>query len=345
MNEILVGDALTKLKELPDECVHCVVTSPPYWGLRDYGVEGQIGLEATPQEYVEKMVGVFREVRRVLRSDGTLWLNIGDSYAGSGRGMNGDGTAGKCGEKQTTNAGAVLDMHDRRVQAGAIGRDWIAPPPGLKCKDLVGIPWRLAFALQADGWWIRSDIIWAKPNPMPESVTDRPTKAHEYLFLLARSERYYYDMMAIREDAEYTPDRPTTGWDMTSGTDHKQKRGRYRNPAPKGSLNGKTSIEAPREEAFRAVVLKRNKRSVWTIATQPYEEAHFSPSPEAIVEPCILAGSPADGVVLDPFMGSGTTALVALKAGRKFVGVELNPKYAAMAERRIAPELNQLRLV
>ncbi len=324
------------------------------------------------------MVEVFREVRRVLRKDGTCWLNLGDSYAGSGRGMNGDGSAGKAGAKQETNAGSNLDFHDKLVESGAIGRYWVAPPPGLKPKDLVGIPWRVAFALQADGWWLRSDIIWSKPNPMPESVTDRPTKAHEYLFLLSKSERYFYDSFAIREgigeasviQAADRDDERLARWDAMEKAEQ--------------TANG------------------RNKRTVWEIATRPYPEAHFATYPEALVLPCIQAGTsewgccsvcgapwkrvitvedaegrlgkgyhdhsddlglgqrgvpPASGapikrttgwqatctheaipsraIVLDPFLGSGTTALVALKAGRDFVGVELNPDYAALAEDRI----------
>ncbi len=359
MNEILVGDALTRLRELPEESIHCVITSPPYWGLRDYGVEGQLGLEATPEEYVAKMVEVFHEVRRVLRPDGTLWLNLGDSYAGSGRGRNSVGSHSHSpSDKQARNHGSVNGrllrpaiparnhgLHTSQVDSDIIGTHWVPPPPGLKCKDMVGIPWRVALALQADGWWLRSDIIWSKPNPMPESVLDRPTKAHEYVFLMTKSERYFYDADAIKEDAEYTPDRPTSGWDMTGGTDHKQKAGRYRNLAGKGSFNGKTAKNPAREEAFRAVVLKRNKRSVWAIATEAYPDAHFATFPTKLVEPCILAGSAEGGIVLDPFMGSGTTGLVAVRARRQFIGIELNPEYADLARRRIAPELAQLRLV
>jgi DNA modification methylase len=252
------------------------------------------------------MVEVFRECRRVLRGDGTLWLNLGDSYASGGRG---GGMDGPDGEKQRSNQGALLGP--KRA------------PDGLKPKDLCGIPWRVAFALQADGWWLRSDIIWAKPNPMPESVTDRPTKAHEYLFLMAKSERYYYDAAAVREDGAGRMDL-----------------GRMKQPEARRNEGGKWANDCGFKDDP-----SRNRRTVWTVATEPYSEAHFATFPTKLIEPCILAGAPADGVVLDPFMGSGTTALVALKAGRKFVGIELNPKYAAMAESRIAPELNQMRLV
>lgn len=336
VNTILVGDAIERLRELPDECVNTVVTSPPYWGLRDYGVAGQIGLEATPGEYVAKIVSVFREVRRVMRTDATLWLNLGDSYAGSGRGRNGDGTCHvDPNTKQATNRGShagVLqkrDMHDASVESGVIGRNWVSPPPGLKCKDLVGVPWRVAFALQADGWWLRSDIIWAKPNPMPESVTDRPTKAHEYIFLLSKSETYHYDGDAIRERAIGDPGGNIV---PTKGAGDPMMRTR----------NGLHLAQARAREA--GGFEHRNRRTVWTVTTAQFPEAHFATFPETLVQPCILAGSPAGGVVLDPFMGSGTTALVALKAARRFVGVELNPQYAEMARKRIEPELTQLQL-
>lgn len=325
VNEILIGDAMERLKELPDESVNCCVTSPPYWGLRDYGVDGQIGLEDTPEIYVSRLVGVLHEVRRVLRSDGTLWLNLGDSYAGGGMGGGG---------KESSTL--VRTHHDERP--GCRG-DWKRNTPTCKPKDLIGIPWRVAFALQADGWWLRSDIIWAKPNPMPESVTDRPTKSHEYVFLLSKSERYYYDAKAIQEKALYGG--LTVGAYAPPG---QEPHSNARTSVERGGFNGKTNTLEGRE-AFRSIKDYRNKRTVWTIPTQPYADAHFAIFPEALIEPCILAGCPQGGVVLDPFMGAGTTALVALKAGRQFIGIELNPEYAKIAEGRVWQEKNQARLV
>ena len=312
MNEILVGDAIEKLREMPQFSVQCCVTSPPYWGLRDYGIAGQIGLERHPHEYVEKMVAVFREVRRVLRDDGTLWLNLGDSYARNG------------GESGGENRELLhMDGAQRRMTS-------IPEGSGLKPKDLVGMPWRVAFALQSDGWFLRSDIIWSKPNPMPESVTDRPTKAHEYLFLMSKGDRYLYDSDAIREPyADATFDRIAYGCDSTEERLQRHQPGAKERKDPKyQKLNAKG----------------RNRRTVWSIPTEPFSEAHFATFPEKLVEPCILAGAPAGAVVLDPFMGAGTVALVALKAGRQFIGVELNPEYAKIAEARIWQEKNQSRL-
>ena len=306
MFRIIPGDVLAGLATLPDASVHCCVTSPPYWGLRDYGVDGQIGLEPTPAEYVAKMVAVFREVRRVLRDDGTLWLNLGDSYMGGGGGNYGSGASVASGHGQ----------HLTNVR----NRPAFIEATGLKAKDLVGIPWRVAFALQADGWYLRSDIIWSKPNPMPESVTDRPTKAHEYMFLLSKSDRYYYDADAVAEQAEtagkiggFTPNAA-----IAAGV------------KPTGNMIA---------ERGRAYVRKdtRNKRTVWTIPTEPYAGAHFAVMPTALVKPCILAGCPTGGTVLDPFTGSGTVAVVALENGCNFVGCELNPEYVKIAEDRIAP--------
>jgi len=304
---LLPGDCRTVLATLPSESVHCVVTSPPYYGLRDYGVPGQLGLEATPAEYIASMVAVFREVRRVLRSDGTLWLNMGDSYAGGG-GYHPNAPSNLNGSKQSTNHGSVL-------------RD---KAPGYKSKDLIGVPWMLAFALRDDGWYLRSDIIWSKPNPMPESVTDRPTKAHEYLFLLSKSARYFYDADAIREGytesslSRYEYDFKTYGLD---GHPSAAKHGTLR--------DGGTIAANP---------VGRNKRSVWEIATEPFPEAHFATYPTALVEPCIKAGSPLGGTVLDPFAGAGTTGLVADRLGRDAILIELNPMYASMAQRRITDD-------
>lgn len=296
------GDVIERLRELPDESVHCCVTSPPYWGLRDYGVVGQLGLERTPEEYVARMVEVFREVRRVLRSDGTLWLNIGDSYCSGGR----EGHGTRVGYKQSTNRGANDETSCERAPQ----------PPGMKPKDLVGIPWMLAFALRADGYWLRSEIIWHKPNPMPESVTDRPTKAHEQIFLLTKSQRYYYDAEAIKETS-------------------------IKGAAGSKFNTGKTALHQLERSsnAERTEDGIRNKRSVWTVATQPTPEAHFATYPIALIEPCILAGCPPDGTVLDPFAGSGTTGLAALKHGRRFIGIELNPEYIEIARHRLTSKM------
>ena len=307
IDTILQGDVRSCLHQLEDQSVQCCVTSPPYWGLRDYGVEGQIGLEPTPEAYVADLVEVFREVRRVLRDDGTLWLNLGDSYAGSGKGMTQDGQQDP---KQPKLKGMKFDVPE--------------VPVGLKPKDLVGIPWRVAFALQADGWYLRSDIIWNKPNPMPESVTDRCTKSHEYIFLLTKSERYYYDAEAIKETSVTGDDNQPRG-----------SEGTLRHSVKRGEFNGKTN-EIEGREAFRAITETRNKRDVWTVATEPCSEAHFAVFPSKLIEPMILAGSPRGGVVLDPFMGSGTTALQCVRLQRHYLGCELNPSYVKMAERRIA---------
>jgi len=318
---LIIGNALDILPTLAAASINCVVTSPPYWGLRDYGTDGQLGLEPTPDEYVANLVAVFREVWRVLRDDGTLWLNLGDSYA-SYRDQ-------KC-VPQTVSG-------DQRSMptAGASNRGSAAFAGGpVKHKDLVGIPWRVAFALQADGWYLRSDIIWAKPNPMPESVTDRPTKAHEYVFLLTKAARYWYDADAIKE----TNSSP-------SQLEHNQK---YAKPyaayddraADTGQPGNVNNVGIHGRGASEG----RNRRTVWTIATQPYPEAHFATYPEKLVEPCVLAGCPVGGTVLDPFAGSGTTGAVAYRLGRNFVGIELNREYAEMAERRIAPHRDQMQL-
>ena len=276
--------------------MRCCVTSPPYWGLRDYGVAGQLGLEKTPEEYVAKMVAVFREVRRVLAEDGTLWLNLGDSYAAN-------------------RSYQVTDS--KHIPVGNTTASSV--PDGLKSKDLVGIPWRVAFALQADGWYLRSDIIWAKPNPMPESVTDRPTKSHEYLFLLSKAERYYYDAAAIAEPAINAG--LTIHINGNDGMDAGYDGNRTRDGFRRGVTIGDT----------------RNARSVWTIATQPYPEAHFATFPEELARRCIVAGSKAGDAVLDPFGGSGTVAAVAVGNGREAWHIDLNPTYLEMAQRRIGP--------
>lgn len=341
--EILRGDVLDRLATLASDSVHCVVTSPPYWGLRDYGVNGQIGLEATPAEFLSKMVDVFREVRRVLRGDGTCWVNMGDSYAGSwGAQSRGDNS----GEASSTlDGGSPLQARSIKAHPmGATGVGSMKRTPGLKPKDLCGIPWRLAFALQDDGWWLRQDIIWSKPNPMPESVTDRCTKAHEYIFLLSKSSRYYYDADAIKE--------PAGGWNGSEFHDGKNlivhpNVGKNR-PAKGNAKTFRGGVYVKGESFDNSADMKRdshgnspnetgtrNKRSVWEIATEPFPEAHFATYPTELVRPCVLAGCPEGGTVLDPFNGSGTTGVVALRHHRNYIGIELNPDYAEMAEQRI----------
>ena len=298
MNKINIhtGNCLDILPTMEAGSVNCCVTSPPYFGLRDYGNDEQIGLEETPEAFVESLVNVFREVKRVLADEGTLWLNLGDSYAGSGR-----GPAGNLGSKN--NERHMEDKHS------------CLTPKGLKPKDLIGIPWRVALALQADGWYLRQDIIWSKPNPMPESVTDRCTKAHEYIFLLSKSPKYFYDANAIKEEAQNWGER-----------DRSNMRGGTNDPKLKHhGLKGKSNEDEP----------TRNKRSVWEVTTQPYKGAHFATFPPDLIKPCILAGCPAGGTVLDPFGGSGTTGMVALELGRSAELIELNPDYVDIIEGRI----------
>ena len=287
------------MKLLPDASAQTCVTSPQYFGLRDYGVDGQIGLEPTPDEFVASLVTVFREVRRVLRDDGTLWLNLGDSYARTG------GTDRKVPETARVGStrNTMTQMGDRTSKA----------PSGLKDKDLIGVPWRVAFALQADGWYLRQDIIWHKPNPMPESVRDRCTKAHEYIFLLSKSPRYYFDSEAIKEPASAPPKKC-------------------------GPKNDASRNDSGRTGIVRGDGETRNRRSVWTVSTKPFGEAHFATFPPALIEPCILAGSRLGDTVLDPFGGAGTTGLVAQQHGRNAVLTEINPEYAEIARRRIGNE-------
>ena len=309
MYTIIQGDCIEGMKTLPDESVHCVVTSPPYYGLRDYGVDGQIGLEDTPEAYVERLVNVFREVRRILRHDGTVWLNLGDSYAGGNQtGRNDNGR---------TRIDKMKNWAEYDIRKTKIKRH-----DELKPKDLIGIPWRVAFALQADGWWLRQDIIWHKPNPMPESVTDRCTKSHEYIFLLTKSERYYYDAEAVKEPFADSRNGNPNG----AGT-YKYTIGSGRNDS--GALKTRVWNEDGSKTG-------RNKRSVWTVPTRPYKEAHFAVFPPKLIEPCVLAGSPINGVVFDPFTGSGTTAEVALKFGRSFIGTELNSEYVELIHKRLS---------
>ena len=311
LNHIYQGDVLDRLKDLNDGSVQCVVTSPPYWGLRDYGVDNQLGLEETPEEFVENLVKVFREVKRVLKDDGTVWLNLGDSYA-----SNGD--VGKQDKKKYGGISRKEHLHSGRVE-------------GIKAKNLIGIPWRVAFALQADGWYLRQDIIWHKPNPMPESVTDRCTKAHEYIFLLSKSAKYFYDADAIKEESVTRENRPNG---VVREREYNYDSKRNNNPKaylskerPKGYFKGK-------DKAFRAVRETRNKRSVWKINTKPYKGAHFATFPEELPTLCIKAGSKEGDVILDPFFGSGTTGWVAQRLARAWIGIELNPEYIKIAEKR-----------
>ena len=291
-NTIINGNSLEVLKSLPDNSIDCCVTSPPYYALRDYGCDGQIGLEETPEKYIESLCDVFSEVRRVLTPEGTLWLNIGDSYNGN-----------KVGNTEVVKNKKVSESNDfhKKLWGGA------------KPKDLIGIPWMLAFALRSQGWYLRQDIIWQKPNPMPESVTDRCTKSHEYIFLLSKSQKYYFDHEAIQEKAKYP-------------FDNRGERGDSRRGTQMNSTSGQTGE-------------MRNKRDVWTVNTKPCKEAHFATYPFELIKPCILAGCPENGIVLDPFMGSGTTAIVARSLNRNYLGVELNPEYIKIAHKRLEKHL------
>jgi DNA modification methylase len=318
-----VGDAIETLEGLPAGHARTCVCSPPYWGLRDYGVDGQLGLEATPDEYVTRLVEVFREVRRVLAEDGTLWLNLGDTYS--------DGGAGPPSESSTLSGNGHDGGGPKLHQTDSVERR----APGLDSKQLVGIPWRVALALQDDGWYLRSDIIWHKPNPMPESVTDRPTSSHEHIFLLSKSKQYYYDDEAIREDA---PER-------------EGRSGSFVRDNPKGSDGtqpGKSCASHRQDRDDTAYGGSRNKRDVWTVSTKPYPEAHFAVYPPDLIEPCIEAGSAGGDTVLDPFAGAGTTGLVALAKGRNFTGIDLNREYVEMAADRIrqdAPLANEVEIM
>jgi DNA modification methylase len=314
VNQILYGDCRESLKAMAASGVKAQtsVTSPPYYGLRDYGHAGQLGLEETPEQYIAAMVEVFRGVRDVLTDDGTLWVNIGDSYARTG------GTDRKVSDTAIVGStrNTLEQMRDRKQKS----------PSGLKDKDLIGIPWMLAFALRADGWYLRQDIIWHKPNPMPESVKDRCTRSHEYLFLLSKSEKYYFDNDAIKEPA-------TSG---SAGTVRKdQPRKMNATPIYQSNRGGATQEPVKRGAMGIPDDGMRNKRDVWTIATRPYKGAHFAVFPPALIEPCILAGSRPGDVVLDPFMGSGTTAAVAIQHGRQYVGCELNEAYKPLINQRV----------
>lgn len=335
--QVICADAVEGLKQIESSSVHTCITSPPYYGLRDYGVDGQIGLEQSPEEYIARLVAVFREVRRILRDDGTLWVNIGDSYCSTAPGTMGD-------------PHFVKECSEERRQAYKKFRP--PTPSGMKPKDLIGIPWMLAFALRADGWYLHQDIIWAKPNPMPESVTDRCTKSHEYIFLLSKSPHYYFDAEAIAE-----PITESTAKRMAQDVDSQQ--GSLRVP---GKTNGPMKAVPPRYGGNKYTATPdvfsrtksgnaynyqpmRNKRDVWNVATKGFKEAHFAVFPEELIIPCVLAGCPEGGTVCDPFTGSGTTGIVALENGRSFIGCELNPAYADMARRRISKAVQQLKII
>jgi DNA modification methylase len=381
MNQILQGNALTVLRELDGETIDTCVTSPPYYGLRDYGtsrwtggiadcdhtvkeirtglgladspasvrggghkvksipkiqakkicpkcgairIDNQIGLEETPEEYISRLVEVFREVRRVLKNDGTLWVNIGDSYAGSGKG--GAKYPGSAGQMQSTNKGMIGSSAVTKVRWG-----------DCKPKDLIGIPWRLAFALRDDGWYLRQDIIWHKPNGMPESVKDRCTKSHEYIFLLSKSPRYHFDSRAIEEPAAYDGRKAT----LNKGS------GKYsQSPIVPGKTIQQQSMAGKPHERWREKngIYVRNKRDVWTVSTKPYSGAHFATFPPELIRPCVLAGSRPGGIVLDPFCGSGTTGLVAVQEGRGYALIDLNPEYVDMTRKRIEEQRRKVSL-
>lgn len=340
LNRIHNLNCIEGLKLLPDNCVDCCVTSPPYFGLRDYGTEEQIGMEQTPDEFVDKLLQVFTEVKRVLKPEGTLWLNLGDSYSGSGKGLN-DNREDK--GKQGTNKGSINLKRGFETY-------------GMKPKDLIGVPWMVAFALRANGWYLRQDIIWHKPNPMPESVTDRCTKSHEYIFLMSKSRQYYYDHEAIKTEvtkesvkrlaqdienqkgSERVPGKTNGSMKavIAKGLTIGGKKGREYNPQP-----GDPNFRNGSEQWGRQYVpdFTANKKSVWTVTTKPFKEAHFATFPEELIVDCIKAGCPIDGVVLDPFMGAGTTALVSRKLNRNYIGFELNKDYISIANKRLHDEL------
>ena len=308
-HRIILGDCIAGMKTLPEGCIHTCVTSPPYFGLRDYGGgDEEIGQEDTVDGYVQKMVEVFREVRRILRDDGTLWLNLGDSYM----------SAKNCAPPPQT-VGGQRGMPSDFIPANRKDQK------GLKTKDLIGIPWRVAFALQADGWYLRQDIIWNKPNPMPESVEDRCTKAHEYIFLLSKKSHYYYDHEAIKE-----PLAPSSVSRLQQNIDEQVGSAR---------ANGGEKTNGNMKAVGDLSSGLKNKRSVWTVNAKGYKGAHFAVYPKELITPCVLAGCPVGGTVFDPFTGSGTTAVVALNNGRNYVGTELNPEYVKIAEDRIREEV------
>lgn len=329
---VIVGNALDELKRMEAESIDCCVTSPPYYNLRDYGIDGQIGLEKTPEEYISKLVDVFREVRRILKKDGTLWIVIGDSYAGSGKGKN---------DTHTTNKGNKGSKNNSALQGNFRNAE-------IKPKDLIGIPWLLAFALRNDGWYLRQDIIWHKPNCMPESVKDRCTKSHEYIFLLSKIPKYYFDGEAISEPiADSTVKRCSQNIAAQKGSDRQPGKSNGNMKACLPRYRGRKYTENP-DKFYRTKSHnmydfrpRRNKRDVWSVSTCGFKGAHFAVFPEKLIEPCVLAGCPNGGTVLDPFCGSGTTGVVAAKNNRNFIGIELNPEYAELARKRISDIKNE----
>lgn len=338
---IIVGDALERLREMPDQSVHCIVTSPPYYGVRDYGCDGQIGLEQTPGEFVARLVEVFGEARRVLRDDGVLWINIGDSYAGSGKG--GSPIEGKQATNRGSQSVGCLYETGRTAREAAVTNVTRRTFDEIKAKDLIGIPWMLAFALRDDGWWLRGDQIWAKPNGMPESVTDRPSRAHEYVFLLAKSQHYYYDQDAVRLPAlESSEARLSQALDRQTGS-ARANGGAKTNGMMKavGKQRGHSRRHAgfndrwDKMERGDQIVHGANLRSVWSLPPAQFDGDHYAVMPDDLAAICIAAGCPKGGTVLDPFGGVGTTALVASRMQRDAILIELNPKTAAMAERRL----------
>ena len=322
INNLLIGDCRNILPSLPDKLVQCVVTSPPYFRLRDYGIEGQIGLEDSVEDYVNSLVNVFREVKRILKDDGTLWLNLGDSYAGSGKNRNAKGI--DYGIKEEYE-----DAHHKGRRRGIIKK---TPLSGkLKPKDLIGVPWRAAFALQDDGWYLRQDIIWNKPNVMPESVKDRCTKSHEYIFLLSKHKKYYFDYKAIQEKSVsykdiFKNDSKVSAIHSKYNLRRDDKRDVIKHSHPQKRLNRKDSCYD---------ITKRNKRDVWTVNTKPYTEAHFAVFPPALIQPCILAGSREGDIILDPFFGSGTVAEVAALFNRNWIGIDINEEYTPLYKKRL----------
>lgn len=336
LDTIVNAECLEHLKQMPDNCLDCVITSPPYYGLRDYGCEGQVGLEDTPEDYVQRLVDIFHEVKRCLKPTGTLWLNLGDSYCGTG------------------DKGNYQDPKYKNGRNGkAVAKNKIVQ--GCKKKDLIGIPWMVAFALRADGWYLRQDIIWAKPNPMPESVKDRCTKSHEYIFLLTKSPKYYFDYEAIQEEATGYDGRKDTmlkgspkyateeivpkGVKRQTMASRGHQRWKFKNLADKGQQPNSMHLRRADGAADEQYPV-RNKRDVWSVCPKPSSEAHYAMYPEELVKYCVEAGSPIGGVVFDPFMGSGTTAAVAKKFDRHYYGTELNPKFYEIAIRRVSQILS-----
>ncbi len=329
----IIGDALEVLKKFPTESVNAIITSPPYYALRDYGVDGQIGQESTPEEYIENMVEVFAEARRVLRSDGVLWLNLGDSYSGSGKGFSSGKRKDDGRYKQSSNQGCIQ---------GALFKTH-----GKKPKELLGIPWRVALALSDAGWYLRQDIIWHKPNPMPESVKDRCTKAHEYIFLLSKSPKYYFDSEAIKEPVQSTKGNAKTfrGGIYCNNESYKNSGNRIRNSHGNTRYGGKKYTENP-DKFYRTKSGQlyipgplRNKRDVWVVATRGYKEAHFATFPEELIEPCVLSSVPEGGIALDPFAGSGTVGAVCKRYGRDCIMIDINHTYKTLAQKRIVDML------